>query len=436
MLKLDYATINNIIDRNREKYIKRLQKLVKTYPNGEEKLQDYVATRMKKLGFDTEFLRLSPSKIQLSKEFASEEAIDTSRRIHVVGRKTGDQQGRSLMIIAHPDGESINSEGWTVPLHEGIIINDRIYGWAIADDLSGIGIFLEALDALNEGNFQLRGDLYLVSASAKNNAYGIAAILGHGYSADAAIYLHPAESEMGLKEIKTMTSGLLKFRIKVKGMKPPKNEFVQTTFSHLGVNPIDKAIYIIDALKRLNEHRIQTVRYEPLNTELGRGTNLLVSYINAGERDNLTDSPQDCLIGVGLTFPPHEDIYDLMMEIEDYLRQISRADPWLKNNPPELFWVQGTQGTEVPLNNPIVDITIDSIEKVTGNKPKSNPLYSKSDLRTPMLVAGIPMIGIGPLAGGLSTTGGVNEWVDIEEYILSVKICARIIMEWCAVNNR
>jgi acetylornithine deacetylase len=390
---------------------------------------------MKELGCETESLRLSPSKIQLNKEFAAEEVFDESKRIHVIGRKTGSQQGKSLMIIAHPDGDPINSKDWTVPLHEGKIINNRIYGWAVADDLSGIGIFLEALDALNEGNFQLRGDLYLVSASAKNNAYGIAAILGRGYKTDAAIYLHPAESGLGLREIKTMTSGLLKFRIRVRGMKPPKNEFVQTTFSNLGVNPIYKVMYIINALKRLNKHRIRTIRYEPLNRELGRGTNLLVSYINAGRRDNLTDIPQDCHIGVGLTFPPYEDIDDLVMEIEDYLRQISRADPWLRNNPPELFWVQGTQGSEVPLNHPLVDLVVESIEKITGSKPKSNPLYSKSDLRTPMLIAGIPMIGFGPLAGDFSTTGGVNEWVDLEEYILSIKICAKIIMDWCEGNK-
>jgi acetylornithine deacetylase len=423
--------IFNIIDKNKETYIKRLKKLINLYPEGEKKLQNHIASRFKEVGCKVKTIQLYPSTVQLNKEFASEEVIDRIKRIHVIGKKPGSSKGNSLMLIAHPDADPINPEGWTVPLHEGKIINGKIFGWGAADDLSGISIMTEALDALNEAGFSPDGDVFLVSASAKRNAYGIAAILREGYSADAAVYLHPAESELGLKEIKSITSGLLKFRIRLKGMRPPKTEFVQATFSNLGVNPIEKAIYIIEAFGRLNEHRIRNIRYEPLNKEIGRGTNILVSYIKAGKKDNLTDIPKECIIGFGLTFPPDEDIDELVEEIEEYLEKITDADPWLKDNPPELEWVQGTQGTEIPVDHPLVKTTVDAFKIVTGNKPISNPLYSKSDLRTPMLINNIPMIGFGPQAGGLSTTGGVNEWVGIDEYIDAIKICAKMITQWC-----
>ena len=52
-----------------------------------------------------------------------------------------------------------------------------------------------------------------------------------------------------------------------------------------------------------------------------------------------------------------------------------------------------------------------SIEDVTGERPFSNPLSSKSDVRTLMLIAGIPNVDYGPLAGSLATTGGKDEWV-------------------------
>jgi len=165
---------------------------------------------------------------------------------------------------------------------------------------------------LKEAGYKPGGDLYLMSASAKRNAWGIAALLREGYTADAAIYLHPAESELGLKEIKTTTSGLLKFRINIRGLKPPRTEFVQVTFNHLGVNSIDKAVYVMDALKRFNENRVRTVRYPPLEKAVGRSTNLLIAYIEAGKPHNLTDVPHECVIGIGLTFPPHEDIDELV----------------------------------------------------------------------------------------------------------------------------
>ena len=419
------------IDENREQSIKRLQTLVQVYPEGEKPLQDKIADFFRDVGCDVEYLELLPTTVQLNKEFAVTEAIDMTKRIHIIGKIKGTGGGKSLMLITHPDADPIDPEGWSIPLHEGVIKDGKMYGWAVADDLEGICMMTEAVKALNQSGFKPRGDIYLMSASAKRNAWGIAALLREGYKADAALYVHPAESELGLKEIKSMTSGLLKFRITVEGMKPPKTEFVQVTFNHLGVNPIDKALYLVDALKRFNEERIRTVHYEPLNKLVGRGTNLLVTYINAGKPSNMVDIPSTCTIGVGLTFPPQEDIDELVTKVEQYIANVSQADPWLKEHPAKIEWIQGTQGVEIPLDHPIVKTISDAIEDVTGEHPFSNPLYSKSDVRTPMLISEIPNVGYGPLAGDLSTTGGYEEWVDLDDYIRGIKVTARAILDWC-----
>jgi len=424
--------VDEIIEKNKDKYIKQLRELVEKYPQGEELFQQNIAQTLEALNCEVQVLKLLPTTVQLSKEFAVEEAVDMTERTHVIGRITGTGQGKSLMLITHPDADPINLEGWNVEPHSGQVIGNRMYGWAVADDLAGICMMICAVDALNQAELKPRGDLYLMSASAKRNAWGIAALLREGYSADAALYLHPAESELGLKEIKTLTSGLLKFRIRVKGKRPDKTEFVQVTFHHLGINPIDKAMEVIELLKRFDQERRETVEYAPLNDYIGRGTNLLVTYINSGKKENLTDVPPDCVIGVGLTFPPTEDIDDIVLQVEEQVRKISEEDPWLRDNPLELEWIQGTQGVEVPLDHPIVVATSNAIEEVTGEKPFSNPLYSKSDVRTPMLISGIPNVGYGPLAGGLATTGGFNEWVDLDDYIQAIKVTAKIIMNWCS----
>lgn len=419
------------IDENRERSTERLRMLVQVYPEGEELLQKKIAELFEEVGCEVEYLKLLPTTVQLNKEFAVEEAIDMTKRIHIIGKIKGSGGGRSLLLITHPDADPINSEGWSIPLHEGVIKDGRMYGWAVADDLAGICMMIEAVEALNKSEFKPRGDIYLMSASAKRNAWGIAALLREGYMADAALYVHPAESELGLKEIKTMTSGLLKFRIIVDGLNPAKTEFVQVTFNHLGVNPIDKTMYLLDALNRYNEERIRTINYPPLNEAIGRGTNLLVTYINAGKPSNLTDVPTRCTIGVGLTFPPQEDIDELVADVEDYVTRVSFADPWLRDHPARIEWIQGTQGVEVPFDHPIVKTISDAIEDVTGERPFSNPLYSKSDVRTPILISGIYNVGYGPLAGDLSTTGGFEEWVDLDDYIRGIKVTARAIMDWC-----
>jgi len=187
----------------------------------------------------------------------------------------------------------------------------------------------------------------------------------------------------------------------------------------LGVNPIDKALYLIEALRRLDEERRETVHYGPLNDFVGRGTNLLVTYIEAGEHDNMTDMPLKCSVGFGMTYPPTEDIENVARQVEAYLEAAVDADDWLRENPPDLQWIQGTQGVEVPMDHPIVETTINAIREVT----------------TPVLISGIPNVGFGPLAGDLSTTGGVDEWVDLDDYVRSIKVCAKVILDWCGLEQ-
>jgi acetylornithine deacetylase len=423
--------VDEIIDANRDRYIRQLGDLVRYYPEGEEEFQQRIAYRMEELGFEVNIKKLLPVEVQLKKEFAVEEAVDMTHRTHVIGTFRGTGGGRGLMLIAHPDSVPMKTDDWEMEPHAGQIIDDKMFGWAVADDSTGICMMTEAVDALIEAGYRPKGDIYLMSAAAKRNAWGIAALLIDGYRADAAVYLHPSESGLGMKEVKTLTSGLLKFRIKVRGLRPPRTEFVQVTFHHLGVNPIDKAMYVIDEMKEFDEARRKRVIYPPLNDYIGRGTNMLVTYVEAGKKDDLTNMPPDCTIGFGLTFPPPEDIDDVVKEVEEEVKRISEADPYLKENPLELEWIQGTQGVEIPVDHPIVMTTMDAIEDVTGIRPFSNPLYSKSDLRTPVLIADIQNVGYGPLAGDLATTGGKDEWVDLDDYIRAIKVTARVIMEWC-----
>jgi len=45
--------------------------------------------------------------------------------------------------------------------------------------------------------------------------------------------------------------------------------------------------------------------------------------------------------------------------------------------------------------------------------------------------AGIPTVGLGPLAGDLTQNGLTDEWVDVDDYRRAVKVVAAIIDGWC-----
>jgi acetylornithine deacetylase len=288
----------------------------------------------------------------------------------------------------------------------------------------------EALSALLAAGHAPGGDVILCSTPAKKNAQGVIALLSRGYVADASIYLHPAESGVGMREIKAVASGLLQFRIIIRGQVPNTTEPGKTAFAHLGVNPITKANLIIRALQKLDMARGKRVHHHALEEKVGRSTNLLISYISSGSAEGLTQVPEECMLGASLTFPPGEELKTVMKEIEDCVADVMKKDSWSEEHPPVFEWIFGSQGVEVPVEHPLYQTVSSAIREVIGEEPFVNPLHSASDIRNPNLFAGIPTVGYGPLGGDLSQNGNHDEWVDVADYIRAIKITAKVILEW------
>jgi acetylornithine deacetylase len=421
------------IDGNRDSHVAFLQKLIRAQPDGEEAVQALMAARFRELGLEVETLSLLPSTLSLDLEFAAEESIDMRERISVVGRLRGTGAGRSMLFFGHPDPVQITEESvatWERDPFAGEVDDGRLYGWGVADDLAGVAIMAEAVAAVLETMGTPRGDVLLGSTPAKRNARGIIALLDRGYRADAAVYLHPAESEKGLEDIKAMTSGMLRLRITIQGDPPDTHEPGQTAFTHLAVNAVDKAGLVLAALSELGEERAGRVFHPALDGAVGRSTNLLTSHVSCGAAGATTTVPTECVIEGSTTFPPNELMPEVQQEITDAINRAAQEDPWLAEHPPVVEWLFGTQGVEVPSDDPLYRTVHEAVVEVTGIEPVVNPLHSASDIRNPKLFAGIPSVGIGPLAGDLTQAGGHDEWVDVEDYIRSIKIVAKIIVDW------
>ena len=95
--------LNRMIAAQSDTHLAFLQKLSAATKDGEEAVQALVAQRLKALGCRVQTLRISPSDIKLKHEFADLGELAKEPRISVVGRYSGQKQGRSLLIFAHPD---------------------------------------------------------------------------------------------------------------------------------------------------------------------------------------------------------------------------------------------------------------------------------------------------------------------------------------------
>ena len=115
-----------------------------------------------------------------------------------------------------------------------------------------------------------------------------------------------------------------------------------------------------------------------------------------------------------LSLLPDEDMAMVQRLVEKTVRA---AAPQAR-----LEWVSGISGAEVPLDSPLYRTVSVAIVAITGQSPHVNPLHTASDIRNPILQAGIPTVGLGPLGGNLTQNGLTDEWVDVTDYRHAVAV--------------
>ena len=420
-----------IVDADRDAEIALLRALIAAQREGEDEVQAIVADRLAALGSEVERIVYAPGEVELVGEFAAGGVVATGERVSVVGRLAGEGSGRSLILFAHPDSEAVKAtESWTHDPFAGVIADGRLYGWGVADDLLGVAAGVCAMGAVIKAGLVPGGAVIMASTPSKRHARGVAAIMQQGIVADGAVYLHPAESGVGLREIKAFASGQLEFRVTVTGRKPPTTEPGHTAFAHLAVNPVDKAFVLYRALMALDRTRGAEVRHPRLDGAVGRSTNLQISNICCGEDSKYSRLQTSSSFGGAISFPPTERMEAVQAQIVAAIDAACDADDWLAVQRPRIEWISGVTGMEITEDHPLYRVVSGAVTAVTGIVPQVNPMHTSSDIRNPIVQKGIPTVGLGPFAGDLTQIGRTDEWVDVEDYIAMIKVVAAIIVTW------
>jgi acetylornithine deacetylase len=398
-----------------------LQTLIRAQRDGEAAVQARVAEAAKALGCTVETRRYRPAQVPMVAEFASGHAINTEERASVVATYKGTGDGRSVIFFAHPDGEPLAGlDRWKRDPFAGTVDNGRVHGWGAADDLCGVAILVEGLRAALANGYVPKGDVILASTPSKRHARGVSALLHEGLDADAAVYLHPAESGVGMREIKAFCLGQLDFRITVQGRAPETNEISHIAFAHRALNPADALMAIHRRLAAFADERAAVRKHPLLEQAIGRSSNLLVSHLDVGAAGVHTRvAPQGVMEGA-LSLLPGEALDEVRAAVERVVQGEGRVE-----------WLSGVSGAEVPLDHPLYRLVADAIVRITGEPPHVNPLHTASDIRNPIVQKNIPTVGLGPLAGDLTQNGLTDEWVDVEDYRRAVMVAAEIIKGWC-----
>ena len=130
---------------------------------------------------------------------------------------------------------------------------------------------------------------------------------------------------------------------------------------------------------------------------------MLVRHMEAGSDGVYARIAPDAVLSASLSFPPPETLAEVQAAIETAVCETGAADDWLCDHPPRLEFVSGVTGAETPVGDPLYRVVAEAIRQVTGETPFVNPLHTSSDIRNPIVQAGIrPRAG--PVGGDIIRT--------------------------------
>lgn len=419
--------ISEAVDSLREELFRFLQRLVQrpSLPGDEKAAQELVAEKLRALGLSVELVRATPEEIRDHPAFC-DDGYPIASRLNVVGRWSGARKGRSpqtgaagsLILNGHVDVVPPGKEElWEDSPWSGTIKDGRLYGRGSGDMKSGLSAALFAMQALQQLAFEPEHDILFESViGEETGGLGTLTTIVKGYAADAAIVLEP--TSLALCPVQ---AGALNFRLTVPG------RATHACMKNAGVSAIEKFYPLLQALNELDRRRHASYR-NPLYEDPNNVAPLSVGTVAGGAWHSTV--PEELVAEGRYGVFPGESLAAAKKAFAETLREAAQHDPWLRDHPPTLEWVEGQfEPGETPVTEPLVRTLASAHQQVTGAGPKFRGVTYGSDLRLFTNHARIPAVLYGP--GNIVHAHAANEFVSLEEVVTITKILALTISQWC-----
>ena len=393
---------------------------------GEGEVARFMAGVYEKVGAEVDLFALEPG------------------RENCVGVIRGRGGGRSLIYNGHtdvvPPGDPANWKSGDP--FSGRIDSDRVWGRGSTDMKSGILAQAFAARALNEAGVRLDGDLILesvVGEETMDHERGTTATVERGYTADAAVVSEPSSPPAPLA-IVPVTPGLLWFSVTAPG-KATHAAMRAETFRAgglgplVGVNAIDKGVYIFEALRRLEDEWGQTKRH-PLFAP-GHFT-LHPGVVSGGPKGVAVPFfiSEYMTIDYCCWYHPDEDPEDVKAEITTHVERAAQLDGWLRENPPVLEWKLTWPASSVSPDHPICHAISEAHELAAEGTRFAGPpavhAFAAVEDTTFLNRGGVPAVSYGP--GDLRVAHADDEYCLIDELMCATRTYALIAMTWCGYS--
>ncbi|MCG8468889.1 MAG: ArgE/DapE family deacylase, partial [Gemmatimonadetes bacterium] len=346
--------------------------------------------------------------------------VERERGLGVVG-SMGAGRGPTLILNGHTDvvpaGEIAR---WSRPPFELTADQGRLYGRGVVDMKGAVCCALAAARAIRDAEVRLTGALQIQSViGEEDGGAGTLATIERGHRGDGAIVLEPTGFVVAPAQ-----AGALSFRIRVPGLA------AHGAFREEGVDPVEKFIPILEALRKLEAERNADID-DPLFRDDALPFALTIGRVRAGIWPSTVAEE---LVAEGrYGVAPGEDETEARRALEGMVAGVVTSDPWLRDHPPTIEWV-GAQfaAARTDETHAIVSTLEGAVADATGRSPSRRGVRFGSDMRLLVNQGGIPTVLYGP--GDVREAHRPDESIAVDDLAEATCVLAVAVLRFCAVE--
>ncbi|MBU3875585.1 ArgE/DapE family deacylase [Faecalicatena sp. AGMB00832] len=417
----------NRIENKQEEYIQFLKKLIgfdtSVIRHGEDgqeyEAQQWMARYLDGLGCEVEMFE--PDNERMKSYPGYNAGHSYHKRPNVSARYRGSGGGKSLILNGHMDTMPAGDlERWKYDPWEMTEEDGKLYGLGTDDMKGGLSAAVLALELVLSMGYEPKGDIIILSVvDEEGGGNGSLACVDRGITADGVII-----AEGTNMEVFPVNRGAWLGEVEVDG-KP-----IHASLKGFGESAIDKMVKIMNTLYELEAKWMATKRHPllaPITFNMG--------YIHGGVAASTV--PDHCMMKFEIDYYPSEidkfgnwqkvDKHTVVREVEDYVYNMAKGDPWMREHMPRFTWFQDCSPFETQTEHPLVQKLADAAGEVTGRRVITG-MSAGCDARHFTNIAGIPTVVFGP--GSCHNAHVYNEYLPKKQFFQAIETYAKMIVEW------
>lgn len=387
----------------------------------EEGAVHVMGTRLKELGFTTQYIALEDDVVQQHRGFARV-PWSLEGKQNVLGHlQPGAAGGHSAIFNGHLDVvDAGNPTYWSHDPFSPYVQDGWLYGRGAGDMKSGVAAMTYAAYAVVRAGFRLCAPLTIEAVVEEEcSGNGAIACLANGVDAEAVLIPEPFGATLLTAQL-----GVLWFKVSLQG-KP-----THVLHTQGGVNAIDACYTLIAALRTLEEE-LNSELVPPAYQHSSHPINLNIGVLSGGTWPSSV--PAEATFHGRLSYFPGTRYEEICKRIEDTLQSVIQKDPWLRKNPPILeFYGFKSDGHIVDRRLPALELLNGCHKSLSGHDAEEYIATCTTDLRAFHHFGASQHTCFGPVAENIH---GNDERVEVASILHVAKAYALFLARWCLLTD-